>query len=125
MERANINTMELGNLMFGNSRGEYAVDRHEYAPIFHDFLKSNGFDEYGYHANANENGWFENEVFIVRPYYWGEDEDIAGLPNFEFKPDGTTMSWYKYPLRDAYCNKNLSVDQFREMIRRCAESMKK
>jgi hypothetical protein len=58
--------MELGNILFGNSRGEYPVER---SAGFEDELSVlfRRIDpEYHY---APE---FENEVFAVRPYYWGD-----------------------------------------------------
>lgn len=49
MKPAAIEDMELGNLMFGNSRGLYAVEpREDYQEIFCEFLKRNGFDMYGH-----------------------------------------------------------------------------
>lgn len=58
--------MELGNLAFGNSRGEYHIERGagmeaELTVLF------NRIDPD--HCYAPE---FENEVFAVRPYYWGD-----------------------------------------------------
>jgi len=61
--------MELGNAMWGNSRGEYPLDRGE------------GFEEELYRLfdqlyNTKQNGYygtaFENDTFAVMPYYWGD-----------------------------------------------------
>lgn len=63
--------MELGNMMFGNSRGEFEVPRGQ------------GFEEelhrlFNAYAKDRDNSWreygvaFENEVFHVFPYYWGD-----------------------------------------------------
>lgn len=122
MQKASIDNMELGNLLFGNSRGNYQIDRTLYSDMFHSFLENNGFDTYGYHKNTKD-GVFENNVFIVRPYYWGDDETIAELPNFEFKPENIQISWYKYPLRDAYCSHDISPEQLKTILDICAESM--
>ena len=83
--------MELGNLMFGNSRGNYEIDRKKYQDIFLEWLDAHGFDGYGLAADAQmaerftsegEDTRFENDVFVIRPYYWGEDARIAAKPNF-------------------------------------------
>lgn len=122
MKEANINDIELGNLLFGNSRGNFVIERDEWQDPFDDFLLHNGFNGYGYYLQGIER-CFENNVFIVRPYYWGEDEEIAALPNFEFKPTGFTISWYKYPMRDAYASHNISTKDFLEILEECEKSM--
>lgn len=70
--------MELGNLMFGNSRGEYPVEREGWQEVFHEFLEEIGLDGYGYIESKSidkkyetDRGGFENDVFLVNPYYWG------------------------------------------------------
>ena len=122
MEKASIENMEIGNLIFGNSRGEYHVEpRAEYQEAFCNFLKNNGFEFDGCYGNKNE---FENDTFIVRPYYWGENEKLAELPNFVYKPTDLEISWYKYPMRDAYSNQDIDIKQFRKILKDCASSMR-
>jgi len=45
--------------------------------------------------------------------------------NFLYKLTGFSIQWYKYPLRDAYKNQDLSLDQFREIIDVCIASLAK
>lgn len=128
--------MELGNMMFGNSRGEFEVPRgagfedelsrlfKAYAPDEDELMR-----EYGVR--------YENDTFAVRPYYWGacdcgvyEEEDCKEtcslrLPNFHHKPSGYKLDWYKYPLRDSYANKDLSLKEFTAIIDDCIASVKK
>ena len=126
MIEATIENMELGNLMFGHSRGEYAVEpRDEYQEMFCDFLFENNADAYGFFDRSNGAGHFENDTFIVRPYYWGEDESIAELPNFLYKPSGLEIRWYKYPMRDAYSNMDISPEDFRAILNACRASLKR
>lgn len=122
MKRATIDDMELGNLMFGNSRGAYAVEpREDYQEAFQDFLHEHGWDS---HAVRDDGEYeYENDVFIVRPYYWGEDEEKAELPNFVFKPLGLEIRWYKYPMRGAYSNMDVPLDVFEAIMKVCAFSM--
>ena len=122
MKEMSIDTIELGNLLFSNSRGNYSIERSEWQDIFCDFLDKCGFDSYGY-KNDLEERCFENDTFIVRPYYWGDDEDIANLPNFEYKPIGFTISWYKYPMRNAYASHNITTQEFEQILCRCSDSM--
>lgn len=63
--------MELGNMIFGNSRGNYPVDR-DLQDEFYELMQAMGFDGYGFHDRADDRGVFENEVFWMRPYYWGD-----------------------------------------------------
>lgn len=130
VHEATIDDFELGNLLFGHSRGDFSIPRtKDYEDVFHLFLERSGFDAYGHPENKElesvnqaEYG-FENDVFIIRPYYWGDDDDIAALPNFEYKPTGFSMTWYKYPLRDAYANANIEPAKFYNMLCECEKSL--
>ena len=124
--------MELGNLIFGNSRGEFPVERGDWQKVFCEFLEDMGFDSYGYVPMWASNelkkfqtarGGFENDVFIINPYYWGEDDSEKVKPNFIFKKTGYTLDWYKYPLRDSYANQDISFAEFKEMIEECKKSV--
>ena len=123
MKLATIEDMEMGNLIFGNSRGKYCVEpREDYQDAFCQFLHDNGFDFDGEYKDGRDE--FENETFIVRPYYWGEDEKKAELPNFVYKPTGLEINWYKYPMRDAYSNQDVDLTAFKGILDACSESMK-
>ena len=127
--------MELGNLLFGNSRGRFAVPRgigeddFIWQETFIEFMDEIGLDGYGYVENdelekyKTERGGFENNTFIINPYYWGEDEEVMKEPNFVFKPTGFTIDWYKYPLRDSYSNKEITLEELKEILRICKESV--
>ena len=120
MNKSSPETMELGNMLFGHSRGVYHIEpRMEYQSAFYEFLEANGFDGYGHPADKSDH--YENDVFIIRPYYWGDDPDIADLPNFLFKPENIWIKWYKYALRDAYSNFDLTEEKFAEILAKCCE----
>lgn len=55
--------MEIGNLLFGNSRGEYPVD----CSLEDDLNRL--FKAYDSDAYCSK---YENSVFKVTPYYWGD-----------------------------------------------------
>lgn len=117
MKEFDVNDMELGNLIFGNSRGLYHVEpRMEYQDTFCKFLRRIGCDFEGCSKDGEE---IDNDVFTLRPYYWGEDEEKADLPNFIYKPANIKISWYKYPMRDAYCNQNVSIKTFKAILKEC------
>lgn len=108
--------MELGNLVFGNSRGEYPINR-DLQDLFCLGLATIGYDGYGYSIDAEAPELVDNSVFEIRPYYWGDDETIAELPNFVAKNvviDGECVTvevqWYKYALRDSYSNVPLETE---------------
>ena len=62
--------MELGNLVFGNSRGEYEVDRN-LQDQWCGWMERLGFSSYGHKEGGD--GWvFENDTFRMQPYYWGD-----------------------------------------------------
>lgn len=129
--------MELGNLLFGNSRGEYEVNR-DWEGAFVYKLYDMGFNSYGLPMNDEETykgefktiksefgdtTYFENDTFILMPYYWGDDDRICELPNFVHKPTGFELSWYKYALRDSYMNQNISFDELIEIMEDCKRSL--
>lgn len=99
MKKATIDDYEIGNLVFGNSRGNYPIDRENFDDRFYKVLTKAGYDSYGCDESENV-----SPHFVVRPYYWGDDEEEAEKPNFECKELGLEIKWYKYPLRDAYSN---------------------
>lgn len=91
--------MEIGNMLFGHSRGIYEIDR-IFQDRFQTLLKSAGYDGYGV-----EDGDWHSKSFIVRPYWWGDDDaPEVDLPNFECPRLDLKIKWYKYPLRDSYSN---------------------
>lgn len=125
--------MELGNAFFGHSRGHVEVPRGAgYEQHVNALLKALGNDAEGYGIH------FDNAVFTLRPYYWGdctcpEDGSIddadptcaAHLPNFVHKPSGYVLRWYKYPLRDSYASGELTVAEFAAMIDECVASVRR
>ena len=123
--------IELGNLLFGNARGEYHLDdRERWSKMFWNYFQ----DDFDYHMyyepeqedreHTTERGGYENDVFKTNPYYWGEDEDIMEEPNFLYKPTGLEIQWYKYPLRDTFFNQDISFEEGEKVFKHCAESMK-
>lgn len=169
--------MELGNLLFGNSRGTYPVPR---VPRFKAGIERLCEAVNAYRATVQGVAYdesitpdvptFDTPVFALRPYYWGECtcsygpaeyawEDAhshtaacAGmgacdcgyeaawrefiavhdhapdcalvLPNFHYKPEDYRLSWYKYPLRDAYASHNLTPAQFETLVDACLASLR-
>ena len=114
MKKATVDDLELGNLCFGNSRGNFLIPRDEFQdPFYKEFLDIIKLDPYDRCST---------DVFEMRPYYWGDDEEILKLPNFVYKPENITISWYKYPMRDSYCNQDITLEKFREILKACVES---
>lgn len=60
--------MELGNAIFGNSRGEFPIERScGWEDVFFELLTAmNPESPNGYGEN------FDNEIFSMMPYYWGD-----------------------------------------------------
>jgi len=128
--------MELGNTVFGNSRGEYPLKRGTGFEAEFERL-NNRFEPNGYVEE------FENDVFTIFPYYWGEctcgyedlpdeQQDIRThtddckllKPNFCFKPTNFQIQWYKYPFRDSYTNQQVALKEFSQIIDACIDSLK-
>lgn len=59
--------MELGNMIFGHSRGSVPIERQTgYENALGMLLEMAGFDSYGGAENP------DRKLFTVRPYYWGD-----------------------------------------------------
>ena len=120
--------MELGNLIFGNSRGEYPLDRDLYEGIVVRGLSDIGCDHYGHlndktlEAYRNDRGGITTSMFEIYPYWWGdEDDEAADTPNFKHIPTGFEIDWYKYSLRDSYANQDLDPNQVADIFCECAK----
>lgn len=120
----------------GNTKVKHLVNR-EWEKPFSEALSEMGFDSYGQvwepclakfmsELKCKDGSYqkFENDVFVLMPYYWGDDQKISELPNFLFKSTGFEMSWYKYPLRSSQMNQEVSHEEFIKMLEKCTESVK-
>lgn len=57
--------------------------------------------------------------------YWDEDSEEANKPNFYHKPSGYKLTWYKYPMRGALANKDITPNQFVQILSHCINSYNK
>lgn len=74
--------MELGNMIFGNSRGEAQVPRDaSFGGPWEDLRDALGISYRGYaegaHRLKNEAGNIETHVFVIRPYDWDAECDCG------------------------------------------------
>lgn len=126
--------MELGNMIFGCSRGPYEfpnrdiVDSWEWGRLINTVCDGcYGFAKDEFECNAR--GGFSNDIFEINPYYWG-DCDCGGddtdehsstcslmIHNFVYKPTGFWIDWYKYPFRDSYMSHDLTEEQILEIFK--------
>jgi len=111
--------MEIGNLLFGHSRGAYKfpdreiVDSTEWRALLNVLgvdLTGRTLETHPYH---NERGGYEDDQILINPYYWGDDPEEAAKPNYRDKSIGFEIRWYKYPFRDAYMNWHMSAEELK------------
>ncbi len=128
MEKTNMETIELGYLMGGGKALDFDMNQAAYQDAFLSFLDEAGFDSYGY-PNPVLTGPYvpvpENDVFLIRPWSWTPDETANTAPNFVHKPTGTEVRWYKYPLRDGTCSRNITQAEWDEILKDCLASLPK
>ena len=124
--------MKLRNLIFNHSRGEYPVVRGDWEKKFAELFDVFGLDYHGHvikkgiyrnskTVQVNERHGIKTKKFEINPYYWGDDESEMYIPNFIYFPKDYHISWYKYPLRDAYTNQDISFEEFCDIIDDCKE----
>ena len=119
--------VELMYLITGHVPEMFSIDREALQDIFCDFLHDIGFDHKGHPTNraliktkyTDDYRTADNELFTIRPYYWGDDESIYNLPNFVYKPENIEIKWYKYPLRSGTCNIDLDADKMKGILNEC------
>jgi len=114
--------LELGQMLFGNSTEEYSVPREKWMDgpfqILIDAInEKTGEKDYGYAPH------FSNDFFIIRPYYWGEDENEMELPNFEVPSENFSLTWYKYPFRSSYASEKLTPKRWNDLVQKCIKSL--
>jgi hypothetical protein len=89
--------MELGNWVFGHSRGEFPIPRSEGWEV--ELFRL--FDAYAPGEDNSYGPEFENGTFWVTPYYWGDctcgwdyfDDGHERLQSLKHSPD---CYWYEY-----------------------------
>ena len=117
----------------------YSLDRDdEYEILFDNFLTREFRHLNGVYTDEYYGG-FENDVFYLRSFYWGEcscggdgddmtspdlhqKECLLYKPNFIYKKNGFELHWYKHPLRGNSCNHNISTEYFEDIIKQCIQS---
>ena len=143
--------LELGQMLFGNSTEEYSVPREKwienpYYKLCFEILKIQHpyeIDDNGSPKSEVELKWeveekekyhsqfygstdvydFSNDFFIIRPYYWGEDEEEMDKPNFEVPSENFRLSWYKYPFRSSYASEKLTPKRWNDLVQKCIKSL--
>ena len=78
---------------------------------------------YNVKCEEETNTYFDNGVFLIRPYYWGDAEEIQEKPNFVHYAKNLELNWYKYPLRSATVNQDFSNNEFEYIINDCIRSI--
>ena len=92
----------------------YIINRKVWQLLWDSTLGEAGF---GYHGDH-----FENNTFEYIPYSWNEDV-WDNKYNFWHKPSGFKLSWYKYALRGAESNLNITDEQFVDILYDCLNSL--
>ena len=122
--------MEIGNLLFGYSRGAYPfpdraiADSDEWLAL----CGVLGIDSHGCTEKDNphrsDTGGYDDGVICVNPYWWGSgDESRADEPNFLDRRIGLEIRWYKYPFRDSYMNWQMGAESMKKYFGGLALSM--
>lgn len=117
-----MSRLEVGQMLFGNPVESHEMPYEEWVRPPFDELVERVRDVLGPDADEGYVPEFSNEVFVLRPYYWGEDEGEAAKPNFEVFGE-VRVTWYKYPFRGSYASELLTRSRWRELLRRCMDSL--
>jgi len=123
---------------------KHSLDRDEYQDTFYFYLRLMKFTSDQGYSNSFYEG-FENDTFYIHAFHWGgctcgltcpigtddmtspEEHDSECLiykPNFIYKPSDFRLDWYKHPLRSNNCNKEMTLEQFHDMMEDCLKSLR-
>lgn len=145
--------MELGNMIFGHSRGSFPIERefweNNVMVMWGALLNAIPCDHYGHYEGKVEGyrtklGGFTCDLFEVNPYYWGECDCDAEendwdydyhkpncslcIPNFIYRSvdegEALEIRWYKHPFRDSYANREIAPDEFACILKECYNYIK-
>mgnify|MGYP003300896419 CR=1 FL=1 len=103
-----------------NNKMEYNINRKVWQPLWGYITDSDAIGGQEMFEGCCEK--FENDIFQIIPYSWDErywNNDY----NFWHKPSGFKLSWYKYPLRGALSNMEISDEQFVDILYDCVNSL--
>lgn len=121
--------MELDNMLFGNSRGDYKVNR-KFEDMFIAALNEAGFDELGicrtWKSSTPAPPPYDNRAtathhFVIQPYVFDELDNAVLCPNFFDRTTGLKLRWFEYPLRDSYANYDLTEEMLVPILQRFVE----
>jgi hypothetical protein len=111
---------ELGQAFWGNSVCELDFDEQQDSYIVEYMLRVISYYATG---DASYSGDFENDVFEMRSYYWGDDEEKEELPNFRHIKSGLEIRWYKYIGRGMSVNAPVCPKCFIDIFAECLNSL--
>lgn len=113
----------------------YQLNKNAFDDIFIGNMERLGFwTDKGWSREFYEG--YDGKTFYVKSFHWGvctcernsgtdefnepEEHDWECLiykPNFIHKPTNLMISWYKHPLRGNSCNKDISINEFRDIMK--------
>jgi hypothetical protein len=118
-----MDTIELGQIEFGNPMGEYDCPEYVEALIAYIFKVIERI-----YWNNNQVEWnrFEDPEFEgieYRNYYWGDNEEEKSKPNFAYKD--VELRWYKWFGRGMSLNVSKTPVEWVEWFDDCLEHIRK
>lgn len=111
---------EIGQAVFGNPWSEYDFESIEDYEIIEYMLRIISYFATGQESYSD---YFENDIFALRPYYWGDDEEEMRKPNFFHKKSGLEIRWYKYIGRGMSVNRKICPKCFLKIFMDCLKSL--
>jgi hypothetical protein len=118
---------ELGQMVYGNPPSEVDFNMLERSTLMESMVlvlanKATGDEKYAIHPETRT---FENDTFVLNPYYWGDNDATSALPNFLHKASGFELRWYKYIGRGMSVNRRVTLAEFQAIFDECMASLAK
>jgi len=122
--------MELGNIMFGTNHNENLIYKLEtnvnLMNEFEELLEKLGLNSYctideenrkeEYIIDENKRIYGIKDVIEIHPYQWLDEDQIDTIPNLRIPKYKIVITWYKYPFRDAYANREISLSEWEQIM---------
>lgn len=109
---------ELGQALFGNP-----TCQHDFDAMPSSYAVEEMLNVLWHFVDGDSYEPFSNDVFEMRPYYWGDVEEETDKPNFLHRASGLEIRWYKHIGRGMTVNKHVCPECFLPIFAECMNSL--
>ena len=107
---------KMKTVISNQAKEQYEIDKIKWEDVFTRFFIV---------SDINVVSSYSTDEFVFTPYYWGDNEKNATKPKIYVNKLDLSITWYKYPMKDAYSNKEISRSLLEDAFKIIYESKTK